>query len=60
MPPSSFSTTVGRVAATGSFDVALIELADEDRDSSAEFDILGTGWPPVPPCFDGESVVWCG
>ncbi len=44
------------VAATSGFDVTLIELAGEDRDASAEFDLLGTGRPPMAPCVDSESV----
>ncbi|HYS38546.1 MAG TPA: hypothetical protein VEO01_23250 [Pseudonocardiaceae bacterium] len=49
-----------RIAATGGLDVTFVELADEDRDASAEFDLLGTCRPPMAPCLDGESVAWRG
>jgi hypothetical protein len=48
------------VAATGGFDVTLVELADEDRNASAEFDLLSAGRPPMAPCVDGEPVGWRG
>jgi hypothetical protein len=46
--------------ATGGLDVTLVELADEYRDSTAEFDLLGAGGPPMAPSVDGESVGWWG
>jgi hypothetical protein len=48
------------VAALGCFDVTFVELAGEDGDASAEFDVLGARWPPMAPCVDGESVAWFG